>query len=143
MHSGKIAAPLVSKLLHLAGLTASVCVCVACRYDTVLPLHQLWLQYVQSLIETAPTLREVQTLLIDADLHGCLLTVAEAPPGSNWQGLTGVVVRNSKTAFQLVTSENRLVLVPKAPCVFQYHVGRRLVTLLGSGLAAAGRARKK
>ena len=70
------------------------------------------------------------------------MRVAEAPPGSNLGGVRGVVVRDAATSFVLVTPEGAVRRVPKAPCVFEYDVdARRVVTLLGAGLAAA-RARR-
>jgi len=109
-------------------------VCYKCRYADVLPMHRRWLEYLQQTTVAAANLKEVQERLYNIDLHGCMLRVAES--ANEWHaGLSGVVVRDSKTALLLVTPDDRLVLVPKKSSVFEYQLDqRRAVVLLGSGL---------
>ena len=84
-------------------------------------------------------MKEVQARLYQADLHGCLLRVAESPQAHR-VGASGIVVRDSQDAFHLVTPQDKLIIVAKKPCVFEYKMdARRVVVLLGAGLAAAGR----
>lgn len=53
--------------------------------------------------------------------------------------LKGIVVRNTLNAFFLVTPDDRIVMILKKDSVFEYAIdGKRVVTLLGSGLLAAG-----
>jgi len=72
----------------------------------------------------------VRELLYGAEMHGCDIKVIEAP-GERHIGLTGIVVRDSQSAFHLVTPDDRLVLLPKKSHVFEYRLdGRKVVILL-------------
>lgn len=107
-------------------------------FNSVLDIHRQWQQYIHNLVHPAQNLKEAQQLAFNADLHGCLLRVIEAPEPRH-VGLRGIVVRNSLNAFFLVTPDDRIVMIPKNNCVFEFAIdGKRVVTLLGSGLLAAG-----
>jgi len=106
-------------------------------FNSVLDIHRQWQQYIHNLIHPAQNLKEAQKLAFNADLHGCLLQVVEAPEPRH-VGLRGIVVRNTLNAFFLVTPDDRIVMIPKMNCVFEFAIdGKRVVTLLGSGLLAA------
>jgi ribonuclease P protein subunit POP4 len=103
----------------------------------VLEIHRQWKAYIHNLLHPAQNLKEAQQLAFNADLHGCLLRVVEAPAPQH-VGLTGIVVRNSRNAFFLVTPDDRIVMIPKNNSVFEFAIdGKRVVTLLGSGLLAS------
>ncbi len=134
--------------------------CVPCRYDQVLPLHQRWRQYIGGLLggagagakpagagssqqgSAAGTAAEA-ALLLDADMHGCMLRVVDCREG-RWRGLEGVVVRDTQQTFVLVNSESRLVTVPKRGSVFEFDLGRgRVVRLANLAPAPQSAGRKK
>ena len=59
-------------------------------------------------------------------------------------GLRGIVVRDSCAAFFLVTPEDRVIMVPKKPCVFEFSIdGKKVVTLLGAGLVEVARQQQQ
>ena len=100
----------------------------------MLPVHRQWQAYIHNLLHPAQNLKEAQQLAFNADLHGCLLRVVEAPE-HRYVDLRGIVVRDSRTAFFLVTPDDRVVMIPKKNCVFEFAIdAKRVVTLLGSGL---------
>lgn len=70
-----------------------------------------------------------------AETIGCLLRVSESPQ-AQLQGRHGIVVKESRSAFHLIDSEDRLFIAPKKDGVFQFALAGRkqLVTLLGNGL---------
>lgn len=81
--------------------------------------------------------------LLGADLHGCLLRVAESGE-ARYRGVEGVVVRDGLHAFVVVTKDDRTVTLPKRACVFEYGLGRgRVVRLLGSNLGAQPQQRHR
>ncbi|EFN57778.1 hypothetical protein CHLNCDRAFT_57293 [Chlorella variabilis] len=102
-------------------------------YEAVQPLYRSWQQYMQELL--APGVQDVEARLYGADLHGCLIRVS-AMLEPRYQGLRGIVVRDTANTLQLVTPENRFVVVPKRACTWEFDADRRrVVTLLGPGLA--------
>lgn len=131
-----------------------------CRYEQVLPLHQRWRQYMSTLLAGAGsggggrgsgqqqqrgssgnaagtagagTLAEAAVLL-GAEMHGCLLRVVECDE-QRWQGIEGIVVRDTQQTFVVVTKEGQVLTLPKRRCVFEYGLGRgRVVRLLGRNL---------
>lgn len=61
------------------------------------------------------------------------------PADRRYQGLKGVVVRDTANTLQLVTPEDRFVVVPKQLCTWELDADRRrVVTLLGPGLLQRG-----
>ena len=101
-------------------------------------MHRQWKEYIHALALPAQNLKEAHQLLLQADLHGCFLRVIEAPE-TRLVGVRGIVVRNTQNTFYLVTPEDRVVVIPKKPCVFEFSVDdKRVVTLLGAGLVTQG-----
>jgi hypothetical protein len=109
-------------------------------YEALRPLAARWQAYAQGLLSAAPSARDARAALAGAALLGAPLRVAEAPAGSRWAGLQGIVVGDGPTAFRLAVpgGGGRARVVPKAPCVFEAAVdARRSLELLGPGLVAA------
>lgn len=72
--------------------------------------------------------------VLAADLHGCLLRVV-ASQSPDDVGIEGVVVRESATAFHLMTRrDHRVRVLPKAGRRFAFDLGGRTVALHGHGL---------
>ncbi|KAL4425567.1 hypothetical protein ABPG75_009583 [Micractinium tetrahymenae] len=116
--------------LRSAGLT----------YEAVQPLHASWQQYMRDLLASGggPGAADLEARLYAADLHGCLIRVAHTAD-KRYQGLRGIVVRDTANTLRLVTPDNRFVVVPKQLCTWEFDADRRRVaTLLGPGLAQRG-----
>ncbi|KAJ2452522.1 RNase P/RNase MRP complex subunit [Coemansia sp. RSA 2336] len=100
------------------------------RYELFLPLHKLWSKYIESLLGTKDTAEQMadakqqqQVLgrLIKADMHGAKLAV-ERSKCPNFVGISGIVAQETKNVFKLITANDRLVVVPKARCVFTLYL---------------------
>ncbi|KAJ1800821.1 RNase P/RNase MRP complex subunit [Coemansia sp. RSA 2399] len=96
------------------------------KYELFLPLNRMWTQYISSLIGDKPLepvmrdRKQSQTILsrlIKADMHGALISVdrAKCP---NYVGIRGIVAQETKNVFKIISSDDRLVTVPKAHNVF-------------------------
>ena len=59
--------------------------------------------------------------LVSADFHGAELEVVRSRCVSS-VGVRGIVVRDSKFVFQIVTRRNELKIVPKEHTVFRFEV---------------------
>ncbi|KAK9450802.1 Rof/RNase P-like protein [Limtongia smithiae] len=122
------------------------------RFRTYVPLHDLWQSYITDLLqlpmiprpadtpddEAAATRREAalvvdkrpQTIkdmnahaarLATADLHGAYMVVHRSKCASR-VGLEGIMLRESRHAFVLLTRENAVKIVPKENTVFRVPV---------------------
>ncbi|KAJ2358365.1 enolase-phosphatase E1 [Coemansia sp. RSA 2618] len=96
------------------------------RFELFLPLHRLWSKYISSLlgdnditglIADSKQQQQLFGRLIKADLHGAKLAV-ERSKCPNFVGISGIVAQETKNAFKIITEDDRLVVVPKARCVF-------------------------
>lgn len=127
------------------------------RYSIYEPLHTLWCDYIQSIlgIKDNPTrLLEAQSLgplLASADYHGALLEVVRSRCVSR-VGLKGIVIKDTKFTFELITIENELKSIPKEYTTFRFtipganeHSAPYVLEILGSQFEtrAADRATKK
>lgn len=103
-------------------------------YAQVMPLHDRWQQYFKTLTQEAANMRELQQRIYESDLHGCLLSVVSSNQ-VRLQGLKGIVVRDTQQTVQLVTEQDRFVIVPKAGCVFEYALdAKKMIRWIGDNM---------
>lgn len=101
------------------------------RYSEYEPMHKLWTQYIGELLRSNSN---KQALLLDADYHGCQLSVKQSL-NPRHVGLTGYVVTESKTIFALLGKDDRLHHVLKKDAVFRFVLDdAHQVTVFGSEL---------
>ena len=75
-----------------------------------------------------------EALLLDADYHGCKLTVKQSS-NPRHIGLTGYVVTESSRTFALLSKDDRLHHISKKNTVFQFVLDdAHQVTVFGSEL---------
>ncbi len=87
------------------------------------PLHQLWLGYVREILgnEVYSGGEGAAAKLASADFHGAGVEVVRSGCVSR-VGIRGIVIRDSKFAFEIVTRGDRVKLVPKEGTVFRFEV---------------------
>ncbi|XP_075907843.1 ribonuclease P protein subunit p29 [Nelusetta ayraudi] len=117
------------------------------RYETFLPLHELWKQYVTDLccgMTSSSSPQFVQQKLLKADFHGAVITVFRSKCPS-YVGTTGILVQEFKHVFKIITKENRLKVIPKRNSVFAVEINGFTIYLYGSRLEqrASERSAKK
>ncbi|EAQ88379.1 hypothetical protein CHGG_04998 [Chaetomium globosum CBS 148.51] len=93
------------------------------RYALFEPLHQLWLGYVREILgsEVYTGGEGAAAKLASADFHGAGVEVVRSGCVSR-VGIRGIVVKDSKFAFEVVTRRDVLKLVPKEGTVFRFEV---------------------
>ncbi|KAI9164270.1 RNase P/RNase MRP complex subunit [Blastocladiella emersonii ATCC 22665] len=106
------------------------------KFDLLLPLHQLWEQYMVDLRTStaasgAGPSDQFLAKLVKADFHGALLTVVRATCPTRI-GITGIVVQETSNTFKVVTRSNELKSVAKEGTVFSLAVKGTLYTLFGN-----------
>uniref|UniRef100_A0A0N5AUU0 Ribonuclease P protein subunit p29 n=1 Tax=Syphacia muris TaxID=451379 RepID=A0A0N5AUU0_9BILA len=99
------------------------------KYKQFEPLYQLWLEYYESLMNLAAY---PDDRLLKADYHGCLFMVTDALNPSQI-GLAGILIRETRHTFQLITKADKLITIPKEGTTFQFVFKNQVITLFGDG----------
>ena len=87
------------------------------------PLHQLWLGYIREILgnEIHTGGEGAASKLTSADFHGAEVEVVRSGCVSR-VGLKGIVIKDSRFTFEVVTKKNQRKLVPKEGTVFRIEV---------------------
>ncbi|KAI6189487.1 Ribonuclease P protein subunit p29 [Aphelenchoides bicaudatus] len=101
------------------------------KYKDLLDLYKLWCGYFQEIADMFKDKMDVR--ILKADYHGCLLRVTHATNPSQI-GLYGIVAHESKHTFQLVTRQDRVIIIPKEGTTFQFVLNERVYTLFGDAM---------
>ncbi|KAL2262550.1 hypothetical protein VTK26DRAFT_977 [Humicola hyalothermophila] len=93
------------------------------KYALFEPLHRLWLGYVREILggDVYRGGEGAAAKLASADFHGAGVEVVRSGCVSR-VGIKGIVIKDSKFAFEIITPKNRLKLVPKEGTVFRFEV---------------------
>ena len=81
-------------------------------YADCMGLHKLWNAYMARVVSSGPA-PDVLRRVLRADLHGAVATVARSSSPS-LVGACGVVIRVGKQAVDVVTTSNKLLVLPLA-----------------------------
>ncbi|CAN6359758.1 unnamed protein product [Urochloa humidicola] len=103
------------------------------KYDLYKPMHEMWKEYIRELTKITPK-KQLSENLLSADLHGALLIVAECKAAS-YQGVSGIMIRDTAETFGIISEDNRFRVVPKAGSVFILQADCWKVTLIGDKLS--------
>lgn len=105
------------------------------KFDLFQPLHDLWKDYINSLINfkkvTPKNMQEFEAKLLKADLHGSMVTVTKAKC-SSLIGQSGIVLQETKNTFKIITTSDQLKTIPKQNTIFSLTVGEFLVSIYGN-----------
>ncbi|KAK5578864.1 hypothetical protein RB653_008539 [Dictyostelium firmibasis] len=114
-----------------------------CIYDQYLPLHQLWTQYIQDVIQQQKGPALINKLL-KADLHGAIIIVTKSKCPT-FVGQKGIIIQETENTFKIITKENKLNIIPKEQCQFYLECCNQVVTIFGKHFCfrACDRANKK
>lgn len=103
------------------------------RFELFLPMHEMWKTYAKRLVEDNSG-KMIEPSLLQMDLHGAVLAVLEAKIHNN-VGVQGIVIRENANTFVIITSANKVKVIPKAGSVFMFQLGDLRVTLYGDHLS--------
>ncbi|KAK8052399.1 Rof/RNase P-like protein [Apiospora rasikravindrae] len=93
------------------------------RYTVFEPLKQLWIGYMREVLGShlytgGPT---CAAKLCAAEYHGAEVEVTRSGCPSR-VGLKGIVIKDSKFAFEIITPKNELKLIPKEGTMFRLYI---------------------
>ncbi|EEC79387.1 hypothetical protein OsI_20305 [Oryza sativa Indica Group] len=104
------------------------------KFDLYKPMHEMWKEYITELTKSTPK-KQLSETLLSADLHGALVIVAECKSASSYQGVCGIMIRDTAETFGIISDDNRFRVVPKAGSVFILQADCWKVTLIGDKLS--------
>jgi len=87
------------------------------NYDQFVELNSLWKSYVADLLHDEERPEEIQQRLNRIDLHGAYITVVESNC-KDYIGLEGIIVKETRNVFIIVTSTGATKTVPKPEGMF-------------------------
>lgn len=97
------------------------------KYAIYEPLHRMWCGYMRDILglgdgkKTFVDAVSAGPMLVSADYHGALVEVVRSRCVSR-VGLKGIVVKDTKFTFELVTEKDVLKNVPKEHTVFRFEL---------------------
>ncbi|KAK3955156.1 hypothetical protein QBC32DRAFT_57983 [Pseudoneurospora amorphoporcata] len=93
------------------------------KYALFEPLHQLWLGYIREILgnEIYTGGEGAASKLTSADFHGAEVEVVRSGCVSR-VGIRGIVIKDSRFTFEVVTKKNQRKVVPKEGTVFRIEV---------------------
>ncbi|KAK4560947.1 hypothetical protein LTR86_004902 [Recurvomyces mirabilis] len=97
------------------------------KYAIYEPLHRMWCEYMRDILGLKEGKRafvdanSAGPLLVSADYHGALVEVVRSRCGSR-VGRSGIVVRDTKFTFEVVTQQNELKILPKEHSIFRFEI---------------------
>ncbi|KJH51195.1 hypothetical protein DICVIV_02657 [Dictyocaulus viviparus] len=101
------------------------------KYAHVEPLYKMWCEYYRDLIGDRS--KNPDERLLKADYHGALVLVAEAH-NTTMIGIVGIIVLETRQTFQLITKEDKYLVIPKQGTVLQFVFDGRIFTLFCDGM---------
>ena len=81
----------------------------------------LWNNYISEITpqsDHAQTTNAIGGILLKADYHGALMTVEDCRCKSR-KGISGICVKETKNMFEIVTTKDKLLKVPKENSLFR------------------------
>ncbi|KAI1463021.1 RNase P/MRP, p29 subunit [Daldinia caldariorum] len=93
------------------------------KYTIFEPLNQLWLGYIREILgsELYTGGQGAAAKLSAADLHGAKVEVSRSSCPSR-VGLQGIVIKDARFVFEIITPKNQIKTVPKEGTVFRISV---------------------
>ena len=94
------------------------------KYAIYEPLHAMWCAYMREILGLADGKRtnveaqDAGPFLASADYHGAMVEVVRSRCASR-VGMTGIVVKDTKFSFEIVTKQNVVKTCPKEHTVFR------------------------
>ncbi|VDK64906.1 unnamed protein product [Anisakis simplex] len=98
------------------------------KYKQFEPLYEMWCEYFSTIL--ANSNKQTDERILKVDFHGSLLMVSDADNPSQI-GLHGIVARETRQTFQLITKDDRLIVIPKQGTVFRFVFEGKVYTIYG------------
>ena len=101
--------------------------CMGITYEDVLPLHYIWKEYKDKVLESAVTQKDVYKMVDSMDLHGCYAVIAQAAE-QRFEGCAGIIVKCSPEAYHIIEKSNRCIILQRRGSMIEFEIkaGKKL-----------------
>jgi len=105
------------------------------KYERFLPLHHLWKSYIQNLFsdKNGQVCIRAEDRILKVDYHGAEVLVKNAKCKS-YVGCRGIVVKETKNMFEMITMADELKSIPKRETLFELCVHGFRVKIYGNAI---------
>ncbi|CAA6667262.1 unnamed protein product [Spirodela intermedia] len=103
------------------------------KFDLFKPMHEMWKEYVLKLLKEPR--KHLGQVFLTADLHGAFMQVVECKV-SSYVGVRGIMIRETRETFGIITPDDKFKVVPKKLSVFLLQAAGLKVTLFGDKLSS-------
>ena len=100
------------------------------EYALYVPLHHMWKDYMNNLMEGCEEEKEIERRVSKADFHGCIFKVIRSKCPS-LVGLEGINLIETKNMFIMITQSNKIKKVPKSNTTFLFSLNDIQVLICG------------
>ncbi|MCJ1314141.1 hypothetical protein MMC25_007821 [Agyrium rufum] len=97
------------------------------KYEIYVPLHRMWLEYMWDILgmkvgqKSHLNAQSVGPKLVSADFHGAEVEVVRSKCLGR-VGCNGIVLKDTKFTFEVITKDNRLITIPKCHTLFKFQI---------------------
>ncbi|KAL8970569.1 MAG: hypothetical protein Q9183_001450 [Haloplaca sp. 2 TL-2023] len=97
------------------------------KYEIYVPLYRMWLEYTWEILgmvkgkQAWVTAQSAGAKLASADYHGAKLMVVRSKCVST-VSLKGIVIRDTKFTFRIITEKNEIKTIPKKHTMFRFSI---------------------
>ncbi|KAK2030000.1 ribonuclease P protein subunit p29 [Colletotrichum zoysiae] len=93
------------------------------KYALFEPLHRLWLGYIEEILgsELCHGGASAAAKLSAAEFHGAAVEVSRSSCPSR-VGIKGIIIKDGKFAFEIITPKNEIKIVPKEGTWFRFEI---------------------
>ncbi|XP_066911530.1 ribonuclease P protein subunit p29-like [Clytia hemisphaerica] len=105
------------------------------KYDTFLPLHNLWKNYVRNLYlhKNGKVMIRAEERVLKIDYHGAKIEVKKCKCES-FVGISGIIVKETKNMFEIITQQNELKALPKRETLFEFLIHGHKISIYGNAI---------
>lgn len=99
------------------------------KYSIYEPLHKMWIGYISEVLggeNSMPVTGSAAAKLCSADYHGAQLEVVRSRCVSR-VGVKGIVIKDSKGTFEVITKTNDLKVLPKENTIFKFTIPIQMI----------------
>ncbi|XP_076311482.1 ribonuclease P/MRP subunit POP4 [Tachypleus tridentatus] len=112
------------------------------KFDDFVPIHNLWVQYMDEVIQKSSDPSQLHQKLMKADYHGCFLVVCAARC-SSYVGVSGIVIQETRNTFKLITNKNKVTIIPKRNTNFAFQHNGKFYKIVGNNFQSLTYERAK
>ena len=100
------------------------------EFKKLLPLKNKWETYILDVIANDSDRSVILNKIMKSDFHGSLVEIVKSKI-DNQVGKKGIVLKDTKNAFTIVDTENKVCVILKSNCIFKFFINTKEFVIYG------------